>query len=151
MPARLSIGLVARRTGATVPTIRYYEEIGLLPAAARTESGQRHYDEATVDSLVFIRRCREFGFSIDQVRELVKRADAQQGPCSDLRDVAAARLTEVREKLAELGALEATLAAIVGACNAGCVGGAVADCNIPGDLKAASGAGSADDRRTCCS
>ena len=64
MSARLSIGLVARRTGATVPTVRYYEEIGLLPAASRTASGQRSYDEATVRRLVFIRRCRDFGFSL---------------------------------------------------------------------------------------
>ena len=71
MNARLSIGFVARQTGCTVPTIRYYEEIGLLPPAGRTEAGQRQFDERTIRRLGFIRRCRDFGFSIEQVRELV--------------------------------------------------------------------------------
>jgi len=62
----MSIGVIARQTGCTVPTIRYYE--GLLPAAARTDAGQRHYGAAAVRRLTFIRRCRDFGFSIDQVR-----------------------------------------------------------------------------------
>ena len=61
-PSSISIGVVAKQTGCTVPTIRYYEEIGLLPQAARTESGQRNYGEATLRRLTFIRRCRDFGF-----------------------------------------------------------------------------------------
>jgi DNA-binding transcriptional MerR regulator len=64
----LKIGALAKRTGTNGPTIRYYEEIGLLPAAERQPGGQRTYGEDDVKRLTFIRRCREFGFSVDQVR-----------------------------------------------------------------------------------
>lgn len=148
MSARLSIGLVARRTGATVPTVRYYEEIGLLPPASRTESGQRSYDETTLRRLVFIRRCREFGFSIEQVRELVGLVDQPDRPCVEVRDIAASHLQQVRQKLVELRALEASLNTIVCSCETECAGGAAVDCTILEDLavpaespKAASGAG----------
>jgi|JI8StandDraft_1071087.scaffolds.fasta_scaffold67038_1 DNA-binding transcriptional MerR regulator len=134
MSARLSIGLVARRTGATVPTVRYYEEIGLLPAASRTASGQRSYDEATVRRLVFIRRCRDFGFSIEQVRELVGLVDQPDRPCVEVRDIAASHLQQVRRKLDELKALETSLSAIVCGCNVACAGGAAVDCTILEDL-----------------
>ena len=92
MSACLPIGLVARRTGATVPTVRYCEEIGLLPAASRTAAGQRSFDAATVRRLVFIRRCRDFGFSIDQVRELVGMVGEPDRPCVKVRDIAASHL-----------------------------------------------------------
>lgn len=137
MSARLSIGLVARRTGATVPTVRYYEEIGLLPAASRTPSGQRSYDEATVRRLVFIRRCRDFGFSIDQVRELVGLVDQPDRPCLEARDIAAAHLQQVRRKLDELKELETAMSAIVCSCDNACAGGAAVDCTILEDLSSA--------------
>jgi len=134
MSARLSIGLVARRTGATVPTVRYYEEIGLLPPAARTESGQRSYDESTLRRLVFIRRCRDFGFSIDQVRELVGLVDRPDRPCVEVRDIAASHLLQVRQKLDELRALEVSLNTIVCGCETECAGGPAVDCTILEDL-----------------
>jgi len=92
----LSIGAVAKRAGCTVPTIRYYEDIGLLPPAARTDAGQRHYGEAALRRLTFIRRCRDFGFSIEQVRELVGQVDQPDRPCTEVRDIAAVHLAEVR-------------------------------------------------------
>lgn len=134
MNARLSIGLVARQAGCTVPTIRYYEEIGLLPAAGRTEAGQRQYDEKTIRRLTFIRRCRDFGFSIDQVRELVGLVDQPDRPCAEVRDIAALHLTQVRGKLEELKALEASLSAFVCSCESACMGGAAIDCTILEDL-----------------
>ena len=134
MSARLSIGLVARRTGATVPTVRYYEDIGLLPQVARTEAGQRSYDEATIRRLVFIRRCRDFGFSIEQVRELIGLVDEPDRPCAEVRDIAAAHLAQVRQKLEELKALEASLNAFVCSCNTACSGGPAVDCTILEDL-----------------
>ncbi|HSV60040.1 MAG TPA: MerR family transcriptional regulator [Variovorax sp.] len=66
MNLMVSIGVLAKQTGCTVPTIRYYEQIGLLPAGPRTEAGRRHYDETAAQRLTFIRRCREFGFSIER-------------------------------------------------------------------------------------
>jgi DNA-binding transcriptional MerR regulator len=147
MSAKLSIGFVARQTGCTVPTIRYYEEIGLLPPAGRTDAGQRHYDDTTVRRLAFIRRCRDFGFSIEQVRELVGLADQPERPCAEARDIAAGHLAQVRQKLEELRALEASLAGFVGSCEAACAGGAAVDCTILEAL-----ASPADkDRAGCCS
>jgi len=87
---------VAKRAGCTVLTIRYYEDIGLLPPAARTDAGQRHYGEAALRRLTFIRRCRDFGFSIEQVRELVGQVDQPDRPCTEVRDIAAVHLAEVR-------------------------------------------------------
>lgn len=130
----LSIGAVAKQTGCTVPTIRYYEEIGLLLPAARTESGHRNYGEAALRRLSFIRRCRDFGFSIEQVRELVGLVDQPDRPCTEVREIAAVHLEEVRRKLAELKALESSLKAFVGSCDAACAGGAALDCTILEDL-----------------
>lgn len=134
MGSELSIGFVARQTGCTVPTIRYYESIGLLPVARRSEAGQRHFDAAAVRRLSFVRRCREFGFSIDQVRELVGLIDHPDRPCAQARDIASAQLVNVQVRMAELRALEAGLSAFVSSCNAACVGGAVVDCTILEDL-----------------
>jgi len=126
----LSIGAVATQAGCSVPTIRYYEEIGLLPPAGRTEGGRRHYDGRAVHRLTFIRRCRDFGFSIEQVRELVGLIDHPQRPCLEMRDVAAARLSDVRERIAELQSLESSLGAFVESCESTCAGGAVVDCTV---------------------
>lgn len=151
MNARLSIGFVARQTGCTVPTIRYYEEIGLLPPAGRTEAGQRQFDERTIRRLGFIRRCRDFGFSIEQVRELVGLVDASDRPCAEVRDIAATHLVEVRRKLDELKALEASLSAFVCSCESACVGGPAVDCTILEDLAASERrAQGREYRERCC-
>jgi MerR family copper efflux transcriptional regulator len=150
MSANLSIGLVARRTGATVPTVRYYEEIGLLPPAKRTEAGQRSFDEATVRRLVFIRRCRDFGFSIDQVRELVGLVDQPDRPCMEVRDIAATHLEQVRQKLVELKELEASLNAFVCSCETACAGGSAVDCTILEDLALPADKARVGQRASCC-
>lgn len=134
MNATLSIGALARQTGCTVPTIRYYEEIGLLPVGLRTEAGRRLYDGAAVKRLAFIRRCRDFGFSIEQVRGLIGLIDEPDRPCVEVREVASAHLLEVRRKLAQLQALEAGLAALVVSCDTACPGGRSIDCTILEDL-----------------
>lgn len=129
-----SIGAAAKLTGCSVPTIRYYEEVGLLPAAPRTEGNQRNYDSAAIRRLAFIKRCRDFGFTIEQVRELVGLVDQPQRDCVEVRDIAQAHLHAVQKKLAELRALETSLAAFVCNCNAACVGGPAVDCTILEDL-----------------
>jgi MerR family transcriptional regulator, copper efflux regulator len=151
MTTSLSIGALARRTGCTVPTIRYYEEIGLLPAAPRTEGGQRQYGDAALRRLAFIRRCRDFSFSIDQVRELVSLVDAPERPCAEVRDVAAVHLDQVRRKLAELKALETSLARFVSSCTTACAGGAALDCTILEDLGLAESEARVVPRSSCCS
>lgn len=134
MNATISIGVLAQQTGCTVPTIRYYEEIGLLPVGPRTEAGRRLYRAPAVKRLAFIRRCRGFGFSIEQVRELVGLVDESQRPCVEVRDIASGHLAEVRNKLAELQALEAGLSAFVVSCDTACAGGPAVDCTILEDL-----------------
>jgi MerR family copper efflux transcriptional regulator len=134
MNATISIGVLAQQTGCTVPTIRYYEEVGLLPAVPRSETGRRLYREAAVKRLTFIRRCRDFGFSIDQVRELVALVDEPERPCVEVRDIASGHLAEVRKKLLELQALEASLSEFVVSCDTACAGGSAVDCTILEDL-----------------
>ena len=146
----LSIGAVAKRAGCTVPTIRYYEGIGLLPPAARTDAGQRNYGEAALRRLTFIRRCRDFGFSIEQVRELVGIVDQPDRPCLEVRDIAAAHLAEVRRKLGELKALEGSLHAFVCSCETACAGGAAVDCTILEDLALPATGAKVVQRSSCC-
>ena len=130
----LKIGALAKRTGTNAPTIRYYEEIGLLRSAGRQAGNQRVYSDADVKSLTFIRRCREFGFSIDQVRSLVALLQDPASLCVDARDLAQQHLVAVRAKLAELKALERSIAAFVTSCDASCSGGRGPDCVILEDL-----------------
>jgi DNA-binding transcriptional MerR regulator len=119
----LKIGELAEWTGTSVPTIRYYEQMGLLPPAARQAGGQRAYGRDDVERLTFIRRCREFDFSIDQVRALVAIVHDPKSSCMDARDMAAEYLTAVRAKMRELKALERSLVAFVKSCDTSCAGG----------------------------
>jgi len=129
-----TIGALAKATGTSTPTIRYYEEIGLLPPASRTASGQRSYDESDVGRLTFIKQCRDFGFSIEQVRVLLDLSISSQRDCVETRDIAQAHLDEVRTKMKELRALEARLQTFVTRCNDACAGGPGADCLIFKDM-----------------
>jgi DNA-binding transcriptional MerR regulator len=131
---RLKIGALAERTGTNAPTIRYYEEIGLLRSADRQSGGQRIYGDDDVKRLTFIRRCREFGFSIDQVRSLVVLVQDPQSSCMHARDLAEEHLKAVRAKLTDLKALERSIAAFVASCDASCAGGPGPDCVILEDL-----------------
>jgi len=137
----LRIGELAERTGTSAPAIRYYEQIGLLRAAPRQAGNQRIYDRDDVDRLTFIRRCREFDFSIEQVRTLVGLLDNRSSSCLDARELAAAHLEAVRAKMRELRALERSLVGFVADCDAQCVGGPGPDCVILGDLGKRCGCG----------
>lgn len=130
----MKIGTLARRTGTNAPTIRYYEEIGLLRSADRQAGGQRVYSEDDIKQLTFIRRCREFGFSIEQVRSLVALMQDPSLSCMQARDLAHGHLVAVRSKLADLKALERSIAAFVASCDASCAGGPGPDCVILDDL-----------------
>lgn len=130
----LKIGELAKRTGTNAPTIRYYEDIGLIPRADRGDGGQRSYRAADVRLLTFIRQCRDFGFSIEQVRRLVALMQDRSRDCVEARDVAQAHLDTVRAKLQELRSLESSLASFVKSCDAQCCGGPGTDCVILQDL-----------------
>jgi DNA-binding transcriptional MerR regulator len=132
--AKLKIGGLADRTGTNAPTIRYYEEIGLLRPADRQSGGQRTYGDADVKRLTFIRRCRDFGFSIEQVRSLVALVEDRDRSCMDARNLAQEHLTAVRARLTELEALERSIAGFVASCDASCAGGPGPDCVILEDL-----------------
>lgn len=130
-----SIGKLAKAAGVNTPTIRYYEEIGLLPAADRTASGQRAYGSADLERLTFIRRCRDFGFSIDQVRLLAGLSISADKDCRAVGDIARAHLQQVRSKLEELRALEQSLEGFAAQCDAVCCGGPGRECVVFEDLR----------------
>jgi len=131
--ATLRIGALAERTGTNVPTIRYYEEIGLLPRADRHAGGQRAYGDEDVKRLTFIRR-RAFGFTIEQTRSLAGLVQDRERSCMEARDLAALHLASVRKKLKELRALERSIAGFVVSCEQLCAGGPGPDCAILDDL-----------------
>jgi DNA-binding transcriptional MerR regulator len=130
----LKIGELAELTDTSVPTIRYYEQIGLLPRAPRQAGGQRVYSREDVERLTFIRRCRDFDFSIEQVRGLVAIVHDPESSCMDARAMAAEHLTTVRAKMRELKALERSLIAFVKSCDTSCAGGPGPECVILDDL-----------------
>lgn len=134
MDRALSIGRLAERSGTNPPTIRYYEQIGLLKRPDRREGGHRTYDQTDLTRLSFIRRCREFGFPIEQVRSLVDLLENEDRSCTDARDLARDKLTLVQAKLEALRALETNLIQMVNDCEAVCVGGPGPNCVILEDL-----------------
>jgi DNA-binding transcriptional MerR regulator len=130
----MKIGELARRARTNAPTIRYYEEIGLLPAPARRDGGQRSYDDSDRRRLTFIRQCREFGFPIEQVRSLVALTEDDDRSCMEARSIAQVHVDAVRERLAELKGLERNLTDFIKRCDALCSGGPGPDCVILKDL-----------------
>lgn len=130
----LTIGELAERSGLSVPTIRFYEEIGLIPKAARTEGGRRTYAVSDAKLLTFIRRCRDFGFPVEQVRDLVSLSTSRDRNCFEARDLASDHLQSVREKIAEMRELERSLEEFVTRCDIECAGGPAAECIILEDL-----------------
>lgn len=116
MARGLTIGRLASVSGVNLETIRYYERIGLMPEPARTEGGHRVYDVGHRRRLTFIRRARELGFSIEEIRTLLDLAAPQPRACAEVRTIAAAHLDEVRTKIADLTRLEAMLAKTVSLC-----------------------------------
>jgi len=117
-PNGFKIGELSRRTGCNIETIRYYERIGLLPHPRR--SGRyRNYAPADAGRLAFIRRARELGFTLDEVRALLALAEGSAGSCREARTLAMAHLGDVRARIADLQRMERTLADHVRACDAG--------------------------------
>jgi DNA-binding transcriptional MerR regulator len=128
VPPELKIGALAERTGTTPPTIRYYEEIGLLPRPSRQPAGQRRYGPEDVRRLTFIRRCRDFGFSVEQVRKLVGLLQDRRRSCLEARDIGRAHLDAIRAKLADLRQLEQMMVDFMREAETACTGGPGPDC-----------------------
>lgn len=113
-----SIGELSKRTKVKVPTIRYYEELGLLPAAERTAGNQRRYDKVGLERLSFIRHARDLGFSIDAILSLIDLQDHPDRSCEAATSIAKSQLQDVRAKIKRLKTLEKELSRI----SKGCVG-----------------------------
>lgn len=121
-----SIGEVSKRTGVKVPTIRYYEQMGLMAPSERSDGNQRRYSRGDVERLAFIRHARDLGFEIDRIRELIALSHHPQAPCDGADRIASAHLAEVRQKIDQLKRLEAELERIVSHCG----GHTVEDCYV---------------------
>ncbi|WP_241671230.1 MerR family transcriptional regulator [Dankookia rubra] len=125
--AVIPIGQLAREAGCKVQTVRWYEEIGILPPPARTEGGHRLYGRAHRERLAFIRHAREFGFGLDAIRQLLDLAAHPERPCGDAHALAVAQLAEVEAKMRRLAVLRNELARLV---ETGCVEGLAAECRV---------------------
>ncbi|OEO29384.1 MerR family transcriptional regulator [Devosia insulae DS-56] len=122
----LPIGELSRRTGVKVPTIRFYEQIGLLSAPPRTEGNQRRYGKPEVERLNFIRHSRELGFEVEDIRELLEMAASPQASCHQADSIARNHLTEIDRRIASLSALRGELTRMVEECGHG----RICDCRI---------------------
>ena len=112
----MNISAVADAAGLPVKTVRYYSDIGLVPAPARSMAGYRSYDDAAVRKLVFVRRAREFGFSVEECRELLDLYADRHRSSADVKRIATRRLDEIAKKQRELQSLHDELAHLVEAC-----------------------------------
>ncbi len=112
----MNISAVSQAAGLPVKTVRYYSDIGLVPAPARSASGYRRYDSAALRKLVFVRRAREFGFAVEECRELLDLYGNRQRSSADVKRIAARRLAEIAQKQRELQSLHDELAHLVEAC-----------------------------------
>jgi DNA-binding transcriptional MerR regulator len=126
-----SIGELSKRTKVKVPTIRYYEEMGLLAEAERTSGNQRRYDKAGLERLSFIRHARDLGFSIEAILSLIELQEHPDRSCQAATEIATSQLTDVRAKIKRLRALEKELVRM----SKGCEGDGVAeDCYVLASL-----------------
>jgi DNA-binding transcriptional MerR regulator len=121
-----SIGELARRAKVKVPTIRYYEQIGLLPSPPRTQGQQRRYDASHAASLNFVRHARELGFGVEAIRELLAMSARPSQPCAQVDEMARRHIAEVDRRIAHLTALRAELQRMVDECGHG----RVAECRV---------------------
>ncbi len=112
-----SIGEISRRTGVKVPTIRYYEEMGLLSAPERTSGNQRRYGRAELQTLAFVKHARELGFSIEAISQLIELHHHPDQACQAATDIAQDQLSAVRSKIEQLKALEGELSRIAQSCD----------------------------------
>lgn len=122
----LMIGDLARRTGTKVNTIRFYEEIGLMPKAVRTSGGRRIYGEPQARQLGFIRHARELGFSVEEIRSLIALSANPDQDCNEAGAIARRHLASVEDRITRLVALRDALSAATRTCD----GGRISDCRV---------------------
>jgi MerR family mercuric resistance operon transcriptional regulator len=130
----LAIGALSQRAGCKIETIRYYERVGMMPQPPRTAGGHRVYSHEHLKRLTFIRRSRELGFSLQQVRELLRLVDGGRYTCAQVKAITLEHLDDVRARMADLRRLEKVLKTMASRCNRG----QVPDCPV---IEALSGSG----------
>jgi MerR family mercuric resistance operon transcriptional regulator len=130
--AHFPIGVLSAKTGVNIETIRYYEKIGLMPAPPRTHGRQRVYDGSHLKRLTFIRRGRELGFSLNQLRDLLGLARGHNLTCAEVKAMTQDHVTDIRRKVKDLKKLERVLTDLAARCS----GNAVPDCPILDALSA---------------
>lgn len=121
-----SIGQLSGLAGVKVPTIRYYEQVGLIPPAARTAGNQRRYRKPALERLRFIAHARAMGFPMDSLVAMLRIAGHREAPCADIDDLVRERLDDVEARIAKLTRLRGELSAMLDNCRHG----TVADCRI---------------------
>lgn len=126
LSGRLGIGALSKQTGCHIETIRYYERIGLLAPTTRSEGGHRLYGDGQRRRLGFIRRTRELGFTLDQIRTLLKLVDGGRYTCAQVKRITVHHLDEVRRKVADLR----TIGRVLEQMAATCAGGTVPKCPV---------------------
>lgn len=126
----LTISQAARLSGVAAKTIRYYEGVGLIPAATRSDSGYRLYDDRAIHTLGFVKRARDLGFSIEQITDLLALWQDGDRASADVRALAKAHIAAIEQKIAELDSMRKTLAHLVHRCH----GDDRPDCPILDDL-----------------
>lgn len=125
-------GILAQRSGVNAETIRYYEKIALLPIPNRSAGGHRVYSDTDYQRLCFIRRCREMGFSLEEIRGLLSLVDGEQVSCEQVKHIADNHLANIRTKIANLKNMERTLREL----SSNCSGEDIPECPIIEALQA---------------
>ena len=122
----VTIGALSKQTGCHIETVRYYERIGVLLKPPRTEGGYRLYGKEHIKRLMFVRRSRELGFSLGEIRTLLKLVDGKQYTCREVKALMEEHLGDIKKKISDLKRLQKTLAGI----SSQCEGGMVPECPI---------------------
>lgn len=116
-----AIGAMSKATGVKIETIRYYERIGLMPQPDRTAGGSRQYSHLQLQRLSFIKKSRDLGFNLDEIRLLLQMADQHEFTCGEVHELTIGHLASVRKKIADLRRLETVLATMAAQCSQGSV------------------------------
>lgn len=114
-----AIGVAAKLSGVNIETIRYYEREGIVPKAERSSNGRRTYDAEAVSRLRFVKRCRELGFPIADIRTLMSLSDQAAGTCYEVRKLSKANLVSVSSKIEDLNRMKSALEELVTSCDSG--------------------------------
>jgi MerR family transcriptional regulator, mercuric resistance operon regulatory protein len=123
---RVTRGVLSKRAGCNIETVRYYERVGLMPDPVRSAGGHRLYAEEHVRRLHFIRRCRELGFTVEEIRALLGLVDRRDYTCAEIRDISVAHVGAIRRKIKDLRRLEKTMSGMIQECD----GGEVPNCPV---------------------